>query len=242
MTTNDAARASGQFYGWNPFQPNNSGNVFTAQPSPGGGRSRDTFTNNQDQPSPTRASGGFGAPILSPGGGRSRSAAPAPVPTGGPQSVSPYVTPQDITNALGGNPPANPQPRPAPTSQQVAENPGQWAGTSFDPTRSIQYTYPTGGANSLPPGSENVGGVGMYTGSNGPLDTTRFDPQKNLDFVRSIDQVNYQKYVLPWQQGGGNINDPGAVRSALEAGIRGSGGGSYWGAWGGSPYQQYRVS
>lgn len=36
-----------------------------------------------------------------------------------------------------------------------------------------------GFANSLPFGSENVGGVGMYTGANAPLDLTRFTPVQN---------------------------------------------------------------
>lgn len=103
----------------------------------------------------------------------------SPVPTGGPQSISPHTTPQDITNALNGTPAAVPTPQPAPTSAQTAENPGQWAGTSFDPTRSIQYSYPTGGANSMPQGSEVVNGSAMYTGSNGPLDTSRFTPGTN---------------------------------------------------------------
>lgn len=95
------------------------------------------------------------------------------------------------------------------------------------PTPSPNPTYPTGGANSLPMGSENVGGVGMYTGANAPLDTTRFDPQSNMDFVRNIDQVNYYKYVLPFQQRGGDITNPAAVRKAIEDGMRAAGGGQY---------------
>lgn len=148
-------RGSSRYYGFNDnnFQQNNNGNVFAygAPRVPGGSRSRSGFANQQDQPTPTN----------------------------GPQSTSPFTTPQDITNALNGTPPAVPTPRPAPTTAQVQENPGQWAGTSFDPTRNIFGPSPTGGANSLPQGSENVGGVGMYTGSNGPLDTSRFTPTTN---------------------------------------------------------------
>lgn len=89
-------------------------------------------------------------------------------------------------------------------------------------------TYPTGGANNMGmTGAENVGGVGMYTGSNGPLDTTRFNPQSNLDFVRNIDQPTYYRYVLPFQQAGGDITNQAAVRQAIENGLRQSGGGTY---------------
>lgn len=153
------------------------GNRTYGTAAPGGARSRGGFGTGPFTGG--RASGGFGAPIQPPGGGRSRDTFANQqdvTPSGGPQSVSPYTSPQDITNALGGNPPATPTPRFAPTSAQVAENPGQFAGTSFDPNRSIQYTYDPGGANSLPQGSENVNGVGMYTGANAPLDTTRFTP------------------------------------------------------------------
>lgn len=235
----ETAASLGLYYGWannngNPFRSSGGGNPFVT-----GSRSRGINQQDQSSGSPTRASGGFGAPIQPPGGGRSRiNQQDQPTPTGGPQSVSPYTMPQDITNALGGNPPAVPTPRPAPTTAQVQENPGQWAGTSFDPTRNIFGNPPTGGANSLPFGSENVGGVGMYTGANGPS-MAGSDPLRS---IRSLDQVNYYKYVLPWQQGGGNINDENAVRAAMESGIRNAGGGSYWGAWGGAPYQQYRVS
>lgn len=144
--------------------------------TPGGSRSRGAFAG----PTGARASGGFGVPISPPGGSRSRSFVneqDQPVPTNGPQSVSNLVTPQDITNGLNGTPPVTPAPRFAPTSEQTAENPGQWAGTSFDPNRSIRYTYDPGGANSMPQGSEVVNGEAQYTGSNGPLDTTRFTPQ-----------------------------------------------------------------
>lgn len=234
----ETAASLGRFYGWantgntgNPFRSTGNGNPFAAAP-------RSRGINQQDQPSGARASGGFGAPREAPGGGRGRINQQDVPSGGGVQSTSPYNTPQDITNALGGTPPSVPTPRPAPTTAQVQENPGQWAGTSFDPTRNIFGSYPTGGANSLPQGSENVGGVGMYTGANGPS-MAESDPLRS---IRSLDQVNYYKYVLPWQQGGGNINDENAVRAAMESGIRNAGGGSYWGAWGGSPYQQYRVS
>ncbi len=145
--------------------------------TPGGSRNRGAFSG----PTGTRASGGFGVPLSSPAGSRTRSGfenqQDEPVPTGGgPQSVSNLTTPGDITNALNGTPPAVPTSRSAPTTAQVNENPGQWAGTSFDPNRSIGYTYDPGGANSMPQGSEVINGVAQYTGSNGPLDTTRFTP------------------------------------------------------------------
>lgn len=88
-------------------------------------------------------------------------------------------------------------------------------------------SYPTGGANSLPFGSENIGGVGMYTGANAPLDTSRFNTNPELDFVRSIDQTNYYNYVLPFQQRGGDITNQAAVRKAIEDGMKARGGGTY---------------
>jgi len=90
-----------------------------------------------------------------------------------PQSVSTSRTPGQITSELNGTVPL------APTAAQVAANPAIWAGSSFDPQRTIwgaQGPPATGGANSLPQGSENVGGVGIYTGANAPLDLTRFTP------------------------------------------------------------------
>lgn len=103
-----------------------------------------------------------------------------------PQTVitpgTPVVGPPDGSTppgaSLGGGnqPPAPPL---APTSAEVAANPNAWRGSSFDPQRTIwgaQGPPSTGGANSLPQGSENVGGVGMYTGANAPLDLTRFTP------------------------------------------------------------------
>lgn len=153
-----------------------------------GGFGSGPFTQN------LRASGGFGAPIQSPGGGRSRSndsfSNQQDVnPTNGPQSASPYTTPSDITNALNGTPPATPSPSFAPTSQQVQENPDQWAGTSFDPNRGVGYTYDPGGANSMPQGSEVVNGVAQYTGANAPLDRSRFTPATNQA------NVWYQQYL-----------------------------------------------
>lgn len=74
-------------------------------------------------------------------------------------------------------PPALSGPALAPTSAEVAANPDAWRGTSFNsPLWGPQGPPATGGANSLPQGSENVGGVGMYTGANAPLDLTRFTP------------------------------------------------------------------
>lgn len=236
-----------EFYGWgspgsggNPFRTS-SGNPFAI----GGNGARSRGVNQQDQPSNLRASGGFGAPIETPRGISRNSGVNR-------QDVSTWggATPDD-PGASGGNPPntGTPpwtplypgmpgNPALAPTSAQVAANPGQYAGTSFDPNLSARYTGTPGGANSLPTGSENVGGVGMYTGANGPS-LAGSDPLRG---IRSVDQVNYYRYLLPWQQGGGNIYDENAARTAIESGIRGSGGGSYWGAWGGSPYQEYRVS
>lgn len=153
----------------------------------GGSRARGTWggfgsTSSGGQ----RASGGFGAPIQ-PGGGRSREAGS-------------FVNQQD--DSPGNDSFANvfnsgTTPRPgtpdvpsfAPTTAQVQQNPEQYAGTSFDPTLSIQGNYPTGGATSMPQGSEVVNGMAQYTGSNGPLDTTRFTPTNN--------QANawYQQYL-----------------------------------------------
>lgn len=97
----------------------------------------------------------------------------APEPPG-PQSVGGAKTPGQIINELNG------QGSRAPTSAEVQQNPGLWAGTSFDPNLTrwgSQGPPPTGGATSMPQGSEVVPGYGaMYTGSNGPLDTTRFTP------------------------------------------------------------------
>lgn len=133
-----------------------------------------------------RASGGFGAPITM---GGSRSRLPQDTfenqqdqPSG--QSISNLYTPADITAGLGGYAPANPSPRPAPTSAMTADNPAPFAGTSFDPQRNIRginevtgLPFPTGGANSLPEGSQFVEGQGgTYTAANAPLDTSRFTP------------------------------------------------------------------
>lgn len=132
-----------------------------------------------------RTSGGFGAPIQSPGGSRARGGDTfTNQQDASSQSTSPYVTPGDITGALNGTPPSTPTPMPAPTSAQTAENPGQYAGTSFDPQRNIRNMnevswtqFPTGGANSSPEGAGfNENGDYGYTGSNGGLDTTRFTP------------------------------------------------------------------
>ena len=103
-------------------------------------------------------------------------------PTVGPPDGS---TPPGPSLGGGNQPPETPSTPPpapppfAPTAAEVAANPGAWAGSSFDPQRTIwgaQGPPATGGANSLPQGSENVGGVGMYTGANAPLDLTRFTP------------------------------------------------------------------
>lgn len=165
------------------------------RPVPGGTRTRGAFAG----PTGARASGGFGVPITAPMGGRSRSPQDfsneqdVATPAGGPQSVSNLVTPQDITAGLNGTPPATPTPRFAPTGAQVQDNPGQWAGTSFDPNRSIGYTYDPGGANSMPQGSEVVDGVAQYTGANAPLDRTKFTPvnnQANVWYKENFDSAN----------------------------------------------------
>lgn len=184
-----------------------------------------------------RTSGGFGSPIQV-AGGRSRDVNQQDAGTGagGGTGESPYVAPQDITNALGGNPPATPTPRFAPTGAMTAENPGQYAGTSFDPQRDIRNMnevswtkFPTGGANSLPEGSQNVDGVGMYTGANAQLDTSKFTPapapqqdpltaqQQAEQEVQSLSSQLFQRYPeLKFSQylsgnpnrGGFSITDP----------------------------------
>ena len=68
----------------------------------------------------------------------------------------------------------------APTGAQVAQNPGQFAGTSFDPTRNLmsEAQGTPGGANSMGMrGAGMVNGVAGYTQGNGPLDRSRFTPQ-----------------------------------------------------------------
>lgn len=69
----------------------------------------------------------------------------------------------------------------APTGAQTAANPGQFAGTSFDPTRNIRAEAQgtPGGANSM--GMQGAGmtgqGIAGYTQGNGPLDRSRFTPE-----------------------------------------------------------------
>lgn len=69
----------------------------------------------------------------------------------------------------------------APTGAQTAANPGQFAGTSFDPTRNImaEAQGTPGGANSM--GMQGAGmtgqGIAGYTQGNGPLDRNRFTPE-----------------------------------------------------------------
>ena len=66
----------------------------------------------------------------------------------------------------------------APTAAEVAANPNLYKGTSFDPARNLMQGMNTGLATNMGmQGSQNVGGTGMYTGSNGPLDLSRFTPQ-----------------------------------------------------------------
>lgn len=99
-------------------------------------------------------------------------------PTVGPPDGSSF-TPDGGGGGNEQQPPAPPAPPPvlAPTAAQVAANPDAWRGTSFNsPLWGPQGPPATGGANSLPQGSENVGGVGIYTGANAPLDLTRFTP------------------------------------------------------------------
>lgn len=149
---------------------------------PGGSRSRGSLGSGPF--SGARSSGGFGAPIMPPGGGRSRGESGFVNQQDATQSASPYNTPGDITNSLNGTPPAVPTPRPAPTSAQTAENPGQYAGTSFDPQRNIRNMnevswtqFPTELASSSPEGSGfNANGEYGYVASNGSLDTSRFTP------------------------------------------------------------------
>lgn len=122
----------------------------------------------------------------------------------------------------------------APTGAQVQANPQAYAGTSFDPNRTLSSGLPTGGANNMSmTGAENVGGMGMYTGSNGPINSQLFNQQAGnmqpqLDYVRNIDQVNYYKYILPLQQAGLiDISNPQQVNAAIQQGLARDGGGQW---------------
>ncbi len=68
----------------------------------------------------------------------------------------------------------------APTSAQTAANPGQFVGTSFDPTRNIRLEAqgPSGGATSMGMQGAGIGSQGAgYYGANAPLDLSRFTPE-----------------------------------------------------------------
>lgn len=67
-------------------------------------------------------------------------------------------------------------------------------------------------------GAENVGGMGMYTGSNGPLDTTRFTPvqgqQQNGPPPGSIPTGDPNTWITPW---GATYTTPGSINNSSSA-------------------------
>lgn len=67
-------------------------------------------------------------------------------------------------------------------------------------------------------GAENVGGMGMYTGSNGPLDTNRFTPvqgqQQNGPPPGSIPTGDPNTWITPW---GATYTTPGSINNSSSA-------------------------
>lgn len=67
-------------------------------------------------------------------------------------------------------------------------------------------------------GAENVGGVGMYTGANGPLDLTRFTPVQNTPPPGappgSIPTGDPNTWITPW---GATYTTPGAINNQSSA-------------------------
>lgn len=67
-------------------------------------------------------------------------------------------------------------------------------------------------------GAENVGGVGMYTGSNGPLDLSRFTPtqgpQQNGPPPGSIPTGDPNTWITPW---GSTYTTPGSINNQTSA-------------------------
>jgi len=137
--------------------------------------------------------------------------------------------PTDPVTGGGGTPstPGNPPPPPstsqgnpptfAPTSAQVAANPGAYRGTSFDPTRSAQSEGygPSGGANT--PMSDYVNGAGETI--HGYIQPNTVNPKGDgsvLDWLRKVDQVSFQNHLSPFLQQNGLMQDTPEAKAKLQ--------------------------
>ena len=132
---------------------------------------------------------------------------------GGPARPSTSTT--GGTPGGGGTPQLVSKPNLAPTAAQVAANPGAYAGTSFDPTR------PALSGSNVPydPNWEP-----LLTPWNTTNPSQASDP---LAWVRNLDQATYYKYILPYQQNGGDITNINAMTRAIQDGMARDGGGQW---------------
>ncbi len=102
----------------------------------------------------------------------------------------------------------------APTAAQVAANPGAYAGTSFDPTRTL------GGGNVPYDPKWNP----LLTPWNTTNPSAANDP---MAWVRNLDQITYYKYILPYQQRGGDITNIPEMTRIIQEGMARDGGGQW---------------
>lgn len=173
--------------------------------------------------------GGTGGVV--PGGGtsaRPSGTGAASNMTGGDSGGSNMTTPPIFGANVSSGPPVGPvfdplkppgTPPPAPTSAQVAANPGDYAGTSFDPNAGAQFRPPTGLANSTTANTQDSNGETIFG----------FRPYQ-ANPARGADPASIPGFIQPGTTPGGM--DPTRTRLGTQQGNQTLIYGPYQGTWG----------
>lgn len=178
---------------------------------------------------PGQQSGGTGSGIFTGSApGRPSGTGAASNMTGGDSGGSNMTTPPTFGANVSGGPPAGPifdpskppgTPPPAPTSAQVAANPGDYAGTSFDPNAGAQFRPPTGLANSTTANTQDSNGETIFG----------FRPYQ-ANPARGADPASIPGFIQPGTTPGGM--DPTRTRLGTQQGNQTLIYGPYQGTWG----------